>query len=140
LYLCRWEGIPCRWRVVKLVLDSQDVFPELEYLLCRCKRFRTDDRDRWELHTPQRPFLRHTQQLVDVELIRALDVENNLLKLGTQHDFGGGFVGVQGENEREVVAPSEREGSKVFHGLNGRVNAPRLNLSKTWLKSVLRYR
>jgi len=69
------------------------------------------------------------------------DVENNLLELVTQHDFRGVFVGVQGENERDVVAPSECEGSKVFHGVEDPVNGACLNLSRvTWLKIELRYR
>ena len=44
LYVCDREGIPFRCRIVKLVLDTRDMFPELEYLLRRCKCFRTQQR------------------------------------------------------------------------------------------------
>ena len=36
-------------------------------------------------------------------------------------------MGIQGENEREVDTPGKREGSEVFHGVKGLVNAPCLN-------------
>ena len=44
LSLYPWKSVPCRNRVVKLVLDMRDMFPELEQLRWR-KRLWTNDCD-----------------------------------------------------------------------------------------------
>ena len=70
------------------------MFPELEHLFRRCEGLRANDRNRQEPRTPQIPFLRHAQQLIEVQLIRVLDVEDNLFQLGTQDSSGGIHVGI----------------------------------------------
>lgn len=69
-----------------------------------------------ELRIPQRPFLRHTQQLVHVEPGWTVDVKNDLFQIGTQDDLVGVLVGIQAENEREIVAPNQREDPNVSMG------------------------
>ena len=53
-----------------------------------------------------------------MKLIWVFDVKDDLFQLGAQYGFIRVFVGIQGENEREVVALSEHEGMKGFHGSN----------------------
>ena len=109
------KGIPLGQRVVKSILDARDIFPELEHLLLRRREcICTDDHDRRELRAPRRPFRCHTQQLVDMELVRTLDVEDDLFQFGAHYDFFGVFVGIQDLDERRVVALNEHEGMEVF--------------------------
>ena len=60
---------------------------------------------------------------------RTFDVKSELFQLGAQDGFGGVLSWIQGEDEWKVGAPSEREGAKVFHGAEGLVKTPRLDLS-----------
>lgn len=101
------NGVPLGQLIVEFILDIIDMFPEQEHLSCRRKRVRTDDRDRREFRTPQSPSFCHFQQLVNVKLIRMVDVEGNLLQFGTQYDFRRVLVGIQDVDEREVFALRE---------------------------------
>ena len=99
-----WEVVPRGWWIVELALDMRDVFPELEYLPWRCNRVHADDCDYRELCTPQHPFLRHTQQLVNVELVpRGSEVKCYFFQLGTQYSLVRILVGIYGENKWEFV-------------------------------------
>ena len=40
------KGVPFGQRIVEFILDTRDIFPELEHLFCRRKRVRTDDPNR----------------------------------------------------------------------------------------------
>jgi len=64
-----WEVVLPGQYIVKLALDTGDVLPELNHLLWRRTLLHTDNRDYRQLRTPRRSFLRHIQQLMNVELV-----------------------------------------------------------------------
>ena len=71
-------------------------------------------------------FLRHSQQLIEVQLTLIFDVEDKLFQLGTQDSFE---VGTEGVDEREVFRFNEHEGAKVLHAMKDTICGPLCDLA-----------
>ena len=116
------KDVPSGPHTVKRILDTLDMFTEREErLLCRPSRSRTDEPDRRKFHASQSPLLPHVCRLFNEEHIPKVDMNDDLFQPGTQYDFFGVLIGIQGVNERKVSALNKHEGAKVLHGVEGSV-------------------